>query len=198
MTKALTTPTLPKKLTFEQYLLLPYDGRKTEFVNGEIVEMTEPSPLHIDIIEIIGDALKAYFRQHDLDLVAKSGPGIQIPQVGRPDNSRDPDLIVCTQQQWRDLANQTKALFLLNNPPPLAIEVVSPGTVKTDTHDKRADYADAKVAEYWVVNPVDGYVAVWVLDGRMYRLLGEFHGSQSVKSEQLPNWEMTAVEMLAA
>ncbi|MEO0491328.1 MAG: Uma2 family endonuclease [Cyanobacteria bacterium J06659_2] len=185
-----------KKLTFEQYLLLPYDGRRTEFVDGEIIEMTEPSPLHIDIIEILGDLLKAYFRDHKLELVVKSGPGVQIPQVGRSDSSRDPDLVVCTKAQWAAMVNQTKALFLCDNASLLVLEVVSPDTVKTDTQDKRADYADAKVPEYWVVNPVDSYVSVWVLDGRIYIQKGEYRGQQKVESEVLEKWRTTAEEML--
>ena len=40
-----------KKITFEQYLLTPYDGRRTEFVDGEIIDATELSPRHIDIVE---------------------------------------------------------------------------------------------------------------------------------------------------
>jgi Uma2 family endonuclease len=185
-----------KKLSFEQYLLLPFDGRRTEFVDGEIIEMTEPSPLHIDIVEAIGDLLKAYFKANGLDLVVKSGPGVQIPQVGRPDRSRDPDLVVCTKEQWQSMAGLTKALFLRDNAPTLVIEVVSPGTVKTDTHDKRADYADAKVPEYWVVNPVDGYVATWVLDGRMYRQKGEYRGQEVVASDALEGWNATAAAMM--
>jgi Uma2 family endonuclease len=186
-----------KKLSFEQYLLLPFDGRRTEFVDGEIIEMTEPSPLHIDIVEAIGDLLKSYFKANGLNLVVKSGPGVQIPQVGRPDRSRDPDLVVCTNEQWQAMAGLTKALFLRDNAPVLVIEVVSPGTVKTDTHDKRADYADAKVPEYWVVNPVDGYVATWVLDGRMYSPIGEYRGQEIVESNTLEHWQASADEMMS-
>lgn len=188
-----------KKLTFEQYLLTPYDGRRTEFVNGEIVEVTEPSPLHIDIIENLTDLLKAYLRLHASDLVVKSGPGVQIPQVGRPDNSRDPDLLICTKTQWQAMAGFTKALFLKGTPPLLTIEVVSPGTIKKDTQDNVGEYADAKVSEYWVVNPLPGYesVSVWVLDGRAYTLKGEFKGVQPVQSELLTRWKFTAAEMLA-
>ena len=37
--------TLTKTISFAEYLLLPYDGKRTEFVDGEIVEMAEASPL---------------------------------------------------------------------------------------------------------------------------------------------------------
>ncbi|NJL85161.1 MAG: Uma2 family endonuclease [Leptolyngbyaceae cyanobacterium SM1_1_3] len=196
MTKTSIAPLTPRKLTFEQYLLLPYDGRKTEFVNGEIVEMAEPGALHIKVVKRLGRKIDHHIETHQLEFVCFSGPGIQIPQVGRRDGARDSDLVVATHEQWQQVEAQTKALFLRQNPPLIAIEVVSPGTVKVDTCDKRADYADARVPEYWVVNPVDSYVAIWVLDGRMYRLLGEFRGDETVNSE-LPHWELAASDMLA-
>ncbi|MEM1309818.1 MAG: Uma2 family endonuclease [Cyanobacteria bacterium P01_H01_bin.153] len=187
------------KLTFEQYLLTPYDGRRTEFVDGEIIDATELSPQHIDIVENSRDRLKAYIRAYASDLVVKSGPGVQIPQVGRPDNSRDPDLLLCTKAQWQAMSGFTKALFLKDTPPLLTIEVVSPGTLKKDTQDNVGEYADAKVSEYWVMNPLAGYesVSVWVLNGRAYTLEGEFKGEQLVQSELLALWDATAAEMLA-
>ncbi|MEM9769441.1 MAG: Uma2 family endonuclease [Cyanobacteria bacterium P01_D01_bin.71] len=188
-----------KKLTFEQYLLTPYDGRRTEFVAGEIIDATELSPRHIDIVETLRERLKAYIRSHAPDLVVKSGPGVQIPQIGRPDNSRDPDLLICTKGQWQAMSGFTKALFLKGTPPLLTIEVVSPGTLKKDTQDNVGEYADAKIPEYWVVNPLPGYesVSVWVLDGRAYALKGEFKGEQPVQSDLLTLWDVTAAEMLA-
>ncbi|MEO1300097.1 MAG: Uma2 family endonuclease [Cyanobacteria bacterium J06636_16] len=192
MTQAITQ----SKLTFEQYLELPDDGRRTEFVNGEVIEVTEPSPQYIDVVALLGDLLKAHLRVHKPNLVVKSGPGIQISQTEREDNSRDPDLIVCTWDQWQTMANQTKALFLKGNSPLLAIEVVSPGTDKKDTRNLLPEYASAKVSEYWVVNPIAKSVSVWLLQGNEYRLKGEFKSDRPVESDLLQEWDATAVAML--
>jgi Uma2 family endonuclease len=35
----------------------------------------------------------------------------------------------------------------------LVIEVVSPGGESRDYYDKRSEYADAKIPEYWIVDP---------------------------------------------
>ena len=190
------TLTDQKKITFEQYLLLPYDGRRTEFVDGEIIEMTEPSLGNIKLTKALGALIDAYLEQHGLEWACFSGPGVAYPRPGQPDGVRDPDLVIAANTQWEALAQQTKALFLVKNPPLVVVEIVSPGTVKTDTHDKRADYADAQVPEYWVVNPVNSYVSVWVLDGRMYTLKGEFRAAQRVESNLLKQWEVSAGKML--
>lgn len=192
MTQAIAQPTL----TFEAYLLLPYDGRRTEFVNGAIVEVTEPSPLHIELVKVLAKALDKHLDALDTDLLCFSGPGIQIPQTDAPDNARDPDLIVCTAEQWNRVKRQTKALFLKGNAPLLAIKVVSPGSLKRDTEDLVVEYAAAGVQEYWVVNPILEVVTVYVLQEKGYALGGEYKGEELVRSELLRQWAPSATEML--
>lgn len=183
----------PKKLTFEQYLLTPYDGRRTEFVDGEIIEVAPPTGRHLDIVEDLGDLLKAYLRQHELDWLVRSGAEIKIP--GR-DNSRNPDLLVCTKAQWQIVREQTKAEFLSGNPPLLTVEIVSPNNIKKDTQELVIEYAEAQVLEYWIVNPIDEAFSVYVLDGQVYALKGKYVGNQKVESELLGHWQATTAEML--
>ncbi|MEO0757692.1 MAG: Uma2 family endonuclease [Cyanobacteria bacterium J06648_16] len=180
------------QITFSEYLLLPYDGRRTELVNGKIVEMSEASPLHVDIIDFLMELLKAHIVAEGLDLVVRAGTGIEIPRESGFNNARDPDLVVCQRQQWRAMRHLTKAVFLSGNAPSLAIEVVSPGNSTVDTVDKRQEYALAGVPEYWIVNPVDGYVLVLVLEGNDYRELGEFRGDELVASKLLPRFSVSA------
>lgn len=183
----------PKKLTFEQYLLTPYDGRRTEFVDGEIIEVAPPTGRHLDIVEDLGDLLKAYLRQQELDWLVRSGAEIKIP--GR-DNSRNPDLLVCTKAQWQIVREQTKAEFLSGNPPLLTVEIVSPNNIKKDTQELVIEYAAAQVLEYWIVNPIDETVSVYALDGQVYTRKGKYVGNQKVESELLGDWQATAAEML--
>lgn len=188
--------TLTKLIHFSEYLLLPYDGKRTELVDGKIIDMTEASPLHIDIIDFLIDLIKAYLSDQSLDFVVRTGVGIEIPRTARPNNARDPDIVICQRQQWKAMRHLTKAIFLADNPPALAVEVVSPGNQTADTVDKRQEYALAKVPEYWIVNPVDGYVLVLVLDGDDYRELGEYRGNEPIESELLPALMVTADEIL--
>jgi len=58
----------------------------------------------------------------------------------------------------------------------LAIEVVSDDSKdrKRDYEEKLADYAEGKVAEYWIVDPQRQVVVVHRLDGDRYAIHGEF------------------------
>jgi Uma2 family endonuclease len=64
----------------------------------------------------------------------------------------------------------------------LVVEIVSPDDPERDTKVKRADYAEAGVAEYWIVNPEDQTIAVLQLAGDAYREHGTFRRGESADS----------------
>lgn len=190
---------LTKATRLTEYLLLPYDGKRTEFVNGQIVTMAEASPLHADIIDFLVVLLKAHIAERKLDKIVRGGViGIEIPRTDRDNNVRDPDVIVCDRDQWRAMRHLTKAIFCEGNPPALAIEVASPGNTARDTKDKRLEYALAQVPEYWIVNPVDGYVLTLAFDTEngTYREIGEYRGAELISSEMFPTLKVTASALL--
>lgn len=189
---------LTKTLSFAEYLLLPYDGKKTELVDGQIIEMTEPSSLHINIIRTVTRLLDRHILAEDYELECVSGPGVEIPRSGRRSDARDPDIIVCQREQWRAMSALTKSIFLEGNQPDLVIEVSSPGNEASDTVDKRIEYALAKIPEYWIINPMRSYVLVLQLDAAVgtYKEVGEYRNSDRIESGLLPKLQVTANELL--
>jgi len=53
---------------------------------------------------------------------------------------------------------------------------------------KRREYAQAGIAEYWIVDPKTEMVSVLVLDGDVYRLHGEFARGTAATSVLLPKF----------
>lgn len=185
-----------RNLSLAEYLLLPYDGKRTEFVDGQINQMAEASPLHVEIIDLLIELIKAHIKSQGFNLVCYAGVGVEIPRVDAPNNVRDPDLIVCDHAQWKAMRHLTKAIFLEGLPPALAIEVASPGDTSRDTIDKRLEYALAQVPEYWIINPVDGYMLVLALDNDIYTEIGEFRGDEAIASKLFPKIQVTADRLL--
>lgn len=54
--------------------------------------------------------------------------------------------------------------------PDLVVEVLSPSTAKNDKGHKKDIYAKCGVKEYWIVNPSDKSVDVYVLEGSSFVL----------------------------
>ena len=189
--------TAPKLIQFSEYLLQPFDRKRTELVNGQIIKMAEASPLHVLIIKLLQKMLDEHIKETASELDTYSGCGVQIPRANRKSNVRNPDLVVCSEAQFQKMLGLTKAIFWEGNPPALAIEVASPSGMSRDIVDKRIEYALAKISEYWIINPVDGVVLTMVLDGDQYRELRESEGSDPIVSELFPKFSPMASVLLS-
>lgn len=73
----------------------------------------------------------------------------------------------------------------LIGPPDLVVEVLSPSTGQRDKTDKFDLYEAQGIREYWIVEPRDNVIEVYVLDGGAYRRLGAFKPGQNFDSPVL-------------
>ncbi|MGB3613775.1 MAG: Uma2 family endonuclease [Elainellaceae cyanobacterium] len=185
-------------LTYEEYLELPYTGRRTEFIDGRVIELAQPHPNHNDIIEELQFYLKQEFKGSNL--VAKREIQVKIPRFGQNNRGRDPDLVVCTREQWKEIKRtSTTSVFGAGNPPLIAVEVLSPGNWRQDMNEKQAEYARAGVPEYWRINPMEGQRWVETMtmgEARMYESIGVFRGGDRIISKVLSELELTAQQVL--
>lgn len=86
---------------------------------------------------------------------------------------RQPDLVVVTHEQ----ASGPR----LMTPPLLAVEVVSPDSVERDSVTKRAEYARAGLAHFWVIDPLTSRLAVFRAEGPALRLAVQAQGDERVE-----------------
>ena len=187
---------LSKTISLTEYLLLPYDGKRTEFVNSEVLDMADASPLHVFITAFLQQFLTAHIKAQRKSLFCLGSAGVEIPRPGDKNNVRTTDVVVCDRAQWRAMKHLTKAVFAVGKPPALVIEVASPGNTVRDTVDKRLEYALAKVPEYWIINPVDGYVLVLALINDEYQDVGEYRADELISSRLFPELKARAATLL--
>jgi len=65
--------------------------------------------------------------------------------------------------------------------PDLIVEIISPSTSKKDITDKFKVYEEAGVKEYWIVNPNDENINVFVRTDGVYQLKGMYAGDMKIK-----------------
>ncbi len=82
----------------------------------------------------------------------------------------------------------------------LVIEVVSDDdeSHKRDYQEKRADYAELGIPEYWIVDPQERRISVLMLDGSQYRVHGEFAPGQQASSSFLAGFAVDVSAVFAA
>ena len=68
---------------------------------------------------------------------------------------------------------------------------------RRDYDEKLADYAVAKVAEYWIVDPEKRIVTVHKLQGEKYAVHGEFAEGAEATSVLLDGFEVNVAELFA-
>ncbi len=96
---------------------------------------------------------------------------------------RDPDVVFLKPGRISDPRRQPEGADL-------AVEVVNEGEEdrQRDLITKRREYAEAGIAEYWIVNPQAETVLVQVLNGAAYRVQGEFPRGTTATSVLLPSF----------
>jgi Uma2 family endonuclease len=67
----------------------------------------------------------------------------------------------------------------------LVVEIISPDNPERDTVVKRADYAEARIPEYWIVNPMDETITILTIMGDSYTEHGVFQRGEEAASELL-------------
>ncbi|MEO1297745.1 MAG: Uma2 family endonuclease [Cyanobacteria bacterium J06636_16] len=193
MAQAITRPN-----TFEDFIQIPYDGRITEFVNGEVVEVGTHDPTIGRIIKKLTRLLDNHIETIGLDweAIAESST-IEIPKPTGKSNGRVPDIVVATYAQWETIERpKGTATFLKGDPPILAIEVVSRNSRQKDFEKLPAEYAIAGIPEYWIVGPDTQTVTVLTLQGNSYTQQ-TFTGQNKITSATFPALKVTAEQIFA-
>lgn len=156
---------LPRDLvTLEEWDALELDeARRWELVEGGIVMTPRPRPLHqvvsMNLAQLIRAALPA-------SLVVL--PEVEITVEARfPPTVRDPDLVVVNRSVVDLNPVRVDAADVV-----LVIEIVSPGSRRTDHVMKLYEYAKAGIENYWIVD-LEGeprFLAHRLRDGGYHRL----------------------------
>jgi Uma2 family endonuclease len=134
--------TVTKRWTLEELHSLPDDGNKYEVVRGELFVTPTPTNEHETILARLTRILDPYVQANGLGYV------YHPRAVVRFDGSEvEPDLMI-RQPLVRDDVTWDDAPI-----PVLVVEVFSGSTRRRDQVQKRSLYADAGVAEYWMIDP---------------------------------------------
>ena len=152
----------------EEYLwLTDRCKRLIEFTDGHVQELPMPTFTHQAVLPPVPRVPRPARRRRDVLGVAHDG------------KFREPDLLLL-----RDRADsRCQDRYWLGAD--LVAEVVSPDDPDRDLVEKRADYAEAGIPEYWIVDPRDETITVLTLEGGVYVEHGVFAAGDSATSRSL-------------
>jgi Uma2 family endonuclease len=166
------------KMTARQFLELGEDppGVRLELVDGEIAVSPSPIPDHSYIVVTLGTILHVHIDERDLGQLFTD-----VDTIFGEHDVRRPDLLFFRKGRLHLIGNKA-----MEGPPDLAVEIVSPSSVKTDRRDKFKLYAQGKVRNYWIVDPRMRTIEAYRLVGGKYTGRVRGSGSDVVKLAPFP------------
>ncbi|PXX68347.1 Uma2 family endonuclease [Nocardia tenerifensis] len=138
-------------LTIADYVALGEDDRyRLELEEGKLLMVPSPEPEHNLVALGLCYQLRAQLPR-ELVAVPDVDVDLQLTPEGGPATVRRPDVIIVR----RDEIERRKAEggILRASGVLVVVEIVSPGTRRTDYRIKRGDYEDAGIEQYWILDP---------------------------------------------
>ena len=148
-----------------------------EFTDGYLEILPMPSRGHQRILAFLYSAFHAF--------VAPSGGEVLFAPLRlriRPGKFREPELLLV-----RDVRDARSGARFWTGAD-VVVEIVSPDNPERDFFNKRDDYAEAAIPEYWVVDPGTETVTVLKLEGGGYVEHGVYGRRARAGSPTLPKF----------
>jgi Uma2 family endonuclease len=152
-----------------------HDTLRVEYLNGDIVMTPARSPHHQIIVTNLMLLLGQYAMQNGLGLVLPAPLDVVLAKEAQ---IAQPDLIFIAKARAPKLVTRAA----ITGAPDLVLEIISPSTARADRKIKPPLYAKHGVAEFWLVDPEDQSVEVFVLDGDSYRVAGIYLAGDVIKA----------------
>lgn len=180
----------PKIWTEEEYLHWP-EMRLIEFDHGSVEELPGPTVRHQIIVGNLSMAMYQFVHNHRLGSVLHA----PLPVKTGPRRYREPDVM------FRDSSApkvDPRTTYFWDHVSFVA-EVLADELSERDRDliDKRIEYAEAGISEYWLVDPEPKEVTVLRLQGCEYAESGTFGIQDLVRSSAVPGFEIPVAKIFA-
>jgi|SRR6185312_11791720 len=177
------------KLTYEDYLYFPEDGRRHELIDGEHYVTAAPNIKHQTTVSRLHLALGVFVRAGRLGEVWPAPMDVVLSES----DVVQPDLLFLSKARLHLAAGGAN----IQGAPDLVAEVLSPKTRRTDSITKRHLYEKYGVLEYWIVDPELEAVEIYRLTGGIFRREADVSTEQEdiLTTPLLPGLEIALTEI---
>jgi Uma2 family endonuclease len=166
-------------VTFAEFLETIGDDVKADLIDG-VIYMASPENLeHNELIVWLATSIGQFVEHWDLGRVTVNRVAYRLGDKGGP----EPDIAVVLKARTGRLRKG-----YVEGRPDLVIEIVSPDSVERDYEKKWKQYEDARVPEYWIIDPLDQRATF--LCYRAGRFVKAVVRDQIYRSRILPGFEL--------
>jgi Uma2 family endonuclease len=141
------------KLTYDDFVLFPDDGKRHELIDGEHYVTPSPNTKHQQVSGNLHWLMRSYLEAHPIGKVFYAPFDVLFSQF----DVVEPDLLFVSAARLRDVVTPQHVI----SAPDLIVEIGSPSTRRRDETIKRHLYERSGVQEYWIVDPDVDVVRVY-------------------------------------
>jgi Uma2 family endonuclease len=172
------------KLTYDDFVLFPDDGKRHELIDGEHYVTPSPNVRHQQISGNLHLLIGTWLEQHPSGKVFYAPLDVILSNF----DVVEPDLLYISNERAAQNEGRTHVQVV----PELVIEIASHGTRKRDETIKWRLYERAGVTEYWVIDPDVDVVRVYRRDGDAFDRARELSRERNdvLTTDLLPGLEL--------
>jgi Uma2 family endonuclease len=182
-----------RRMTLEEFMEADAEeGYRYELARGVLEVTLVPNDPHGEIVCNLGRLIYRYWDLHPR-LIRRIGGGgefqVWIPEL---ESGRNPDYAIVFAGTPKNSRGR--------RPPSWVAEVVSRGGEDRDYIEKREEYLQIGILEYWIIDPELGQVLVLSreeVDGVAARTERIFAGEETIQSRLLPDFQGTVTDLWA-
>ena len=145
------------RLTYDDFVHFPDDGKRHELIDGEHYVTPSPNIRHQGILGNLYLLIANWLEEHPIGRVFLSPLDVVLSHF----DIVEPDLLYLSNER----ATQAITPLHVRGVPELVAEIASKSTRKRDETIKRRLYERSGVSEYWVVDPAIDVVRVYRREG---------------------------------
>ena len=184
-----STPSV--KFTYEDFLNFPNDGKRHEIIDGEHFVTPSPNTKHQAVSMNLTRAFILYLEQQHLGHLFAAPLDVLFSDL----DVVEPDLLYISRERAHVLTDKH-----VRGAPDLVVEILSPGTRKTDEAIKRKLYERFDVREYWVVDPELDAIKIYRLMEGVFTRVAELsvEAGDTLTTPLLPDFSVPLADMFAS
>ena len=141
------------KLTYDDFVLFPDDGKRHELIDGEHYVTPSPNTKHQTVSSNLFLLIGSWLEAHPIGRVFYAPYDVVFSEF----DVAEPDLLYLSNERAAGIITPQH----VRGAPDIVVEIASPGTRQRDETVKRRLYERSAVSEYWVVDPEVDVVRIY-------------------------------------
>ncbi len=170
-----------KKWTYSDYVNLPDDHNRYEMLEGELLMTPSPVTIHQQVSRELGFHMISFVKKNNLGEVFIAPLDVKFSET----NVTEPDLLFVPKENKEIIKEEN-----IQGAPDLIVEILSPYSSEIDKGKKKDIYQKFGVKEYWIIEPTQQWIEIFILQDDKYKLHQQIEKSGKIFSEVLKGFDL--------